>query len=256
MTRHQDPQDELADEFVVSPLPPIGKDGAPELQPMRRLPVHHPRLCEAGPCVHYHRMVLQMDVQSPMARRGPDGALESQEAAFHPQTHHYCYPDVGIETRLGDLPILECNRWSPITPAKRMFDDSIAEGFWQSDDGQRHQASIAAWRADRAREAQVAASSEAQAAADLAAMPSATPPTVGLMLSINEGVPRSIRCEWGATIGSLIETETGAMGLSSSDGWIIKNRKGALLSNRLDATVSQLGLTEGDYIHMSRKDRP
>src|SRR5215470_2227374 len=117
MSRHTDLQDELADEFEPSPLPPIGPDGGPDLQPMQPSPEMHPRLCEAGPCVHYHTFQVQMDVQSPIAARVADGGVLAGAAPpqpFHVETHHYCYPDSGIEFKIGSLPVVTCNRWSPM----------------------------------------------------------------------------------------------------------------------------------------------
>lgn len=93
----------------------MGPDGAPALDPVRPLPADPPRLCNAGPCRHYHQFQIQLDAQNPMDERKPDGSVVHHGRVFHVQTHHYCYPDVGIETELGALPVLACNRWVPIT---------------------------------------------------------------------------------------------------------------------------------------------
>lgn len=112
-------QDDLADGFETSALPPIGPDGAPRLESLRELPPEAPRLCTAGPCRHYHRFQIQLDAQNPMTERKPDGTVVNHGRVFHVQTHHYCYPDVGIETNLGALPVLSCNRWVPLTSLLR-----------------------------------------------------------------------------------------------------------------------------------------
>lgn len=108
-------QNTLTDNFEAGPLPPMGPDGAPTLEPVRPLPADPPRLCNAGPCRHYHQFQIQLDAQNPMAERKPDGTVVHHGRVFHVQTHHYCYPDVGIETELGSEPVLACNRWVPIT---------------------------------------------------------------------------------------------------------------------------------------------
>lgn len=92
-------------------MPALGPDGAPMLERAHELPLAPPRLCEAGPCRHYHVMQVQLDAQQPLGS-GPTGSVGS---VFHTELHHYCYPEVGIETNLGGQPVLACNRWVPIT---------------------------------------------------------------------------------------------------------------------------------------------
>ncbi len=91
----------------------MGRDGAPMLEPHGSIAVPPPRLCEVGPCRHYHRMVVQLDAQDPMTQRGSDGSVIDHGRSFHVETHHYCYPEVGIETHLG-ASVLDCNRWIPV----------------------------------------------------------------------------------------------------------------------------------------------
>ncbi len=97
----------------------MGADGAPSLAPVRDLPPDPPRLCEAGPCRHYHRFQIQLDAQNPMEERKSDGTVIRHGRVFHVQTHHYCYPDTGIELELGALPVLTCNHWVPATSLLR-----------------------------------------------------------------------------------------------------------------------------------------
>ena len=104
--RHNDAQESLADGIDLAPLPPMGADGQPQLAPAQPLPLEPPRLCEAGPCRHYHTFKIQLDAQNPMDS-GAHGHV------FHTERHHYCYPNTGVETNLGSLPVLECNRWVP-----------------------------------------------------------------------------------------------------------------------------------------------
>ena len=116
----QDPHNELQDGFDLAPVPPIGPDGAPQIPPQRVEPRARPSLCRAGPCRHYHRLAIQVDAATPGAVRLPivlpdgtpgavptaQGTIYRAPAAFYVETHHYCYPDVGIEMPLGALPVV------------------------------------------------------------------------------------------------------------------------------------------------------
>lgn len=104
--RHIDTQESLQDGIETGPLPAMGPDGSPLLEPARDLPPDPPRLCAYGPCRNYHTFKIQLDAQNPA-----DVALHGR--AFHTEQHHYCYPTVGVETNLGSLPVLECSRWTP-----------------------------------------------------------------------------------------------------------------------------------------------
>lgn len=189
----QDPHSDLQDGFEVAPLPPIGPDGAPQIPPQRADPPARPSLCQAGPCRRYHRLVVQVDAATPGAVRlpialprgtpgaelTPQGTVYRAPAAFHVQTHHYCYPDTGIEMPLGALPVVECNRWSPRlpvgTPVVRGRDgmepahgrvathktaDQHHTAFWDTAAGQRFRADVADWEAARAAEQAEAAQAE------------------------------------------------------------------------------------------------
>ncbi len=95
--------DSLAEGFEPSPLPPVGPDGSLMIPtPLARAPVA-PRLCELGPCRNYHR--LESQAQGHSFADGTEG--------LHVQVSHSCYPSVGIEVELGDIPVLRCNRWAP-----------------------------------------------------------------------------------------------------------------------------------------------
>lgn len=99
-------QDRMIEDFDPGPMPAMAPNGAPKLEPVAAYPEHPPRICSVGPCRHYHTFTTQVDAQNPMdvGRHG---------RAFHHQDHHYCYPGVGIDTELGAMPVLGCNRWSP-----------------------------------------------------------------------------------------------------------------------------------------------
>lgn len=140
--RSSDVRDDLADGIDAAPLPPMGPDGGPLLLPTRPAPPLPPRLCEAGPCARYHRLEIQMDAQNPMAEM-VDGKLVQHARVFHTTTHHYCYPDVGIETNLGSLPVLACNRWAPVkkllrstSAARRAYDLDMER--WHRDRDDEH----------------------------------------------------------------------------------------------------------------------
>lgn len=113
--KHVDPQNDLNDDFEPGPIV-AGPDGTLKLA-NKSLRPEPPRLCEAGPCRHYHTFAIQMDVETPKGDSvKPGGKVEggTQEQPFYVERHHYCYPTVGIETTLGALPVLECSLWEPI----------------------------------------------------------------------------------------------------------------------------------------------
>jgi len=173
----QEPHQELPDAFEPAPPPLMGVDGAPLVQPQRADPPPRPSLCTAGPCRRYHRLVTQVAAAEPGAVRlpihlpaGTPGALETEQgtiyrapAAFYVQTHHYCYPDTGIEMPLHDLPVVECNRWDPGGDPNDRGRRSREIGF--------HLDRVAEWEAERAAEATQAATVDAQITAALIAAP-------------------------------------------------------------------------------------
>jgi len=161
------PHDDLAEGFEPSPLPPMGPDGAPQIPALRVIPPARPSLCHAGPCVHYHRIVIQVDAADPRAVKvpirlpesapgvesAPSGSVYRAPAAYHTQTHHYCYPDTGIEIDLGALPVVECNRWECQRPDRAALE---------------HNRRVQEWEAARAAAAEEAAVIEQQIAESMA----------------------------------------------------------------------------------------
>lgn len=163
-----DAQDELQDGFEVGPLPPIGPDGGLQLPPMAKLATPCPRLCEVGPCRHYHRLEIQVDAADPMPIVRPDGEVVHLPGSFHVETHHYCYPDIGIEIVLGSLPVTKCNRFAPLLAghAQNVREDA-SHAFWTSPDGVAYREKVRAWEAERAGERAEAQEAERLIAASL-----------------------------------------------------------------------------------------
>jgi hypothetical protein len=266
--RHIEPQDALAADFEVSPLPPIGKDGAPELTPLRPIAPGHPRLCEAGPCVRYHSFQLQMDVQDPQPVRQPDGSVATAAKPFHVQTHHYCYPEPGIETELGKLPILQCNRWEPVDPVTKRGLDAARERYWATPEGQAHQVQIAAWKAARDLELATETAARSHAAEDLAAMPAAAAPEplrrvrirVAFVEEFSKGLTTDaafdVLAAWDDKIGDLV---VGAAADSLKfQRVLIRNHRGYMIGDQTcKRTVAQVGLTDGDVLFVEpQKETP
>lgn len=168
--RSNDIQDDLAEGFEVAKVPPVGPDGALRGPPMRPRVPPPPRLCEQGPCVHYHQFTIQLDAEQARAAAvaGPGenhGALVGDGGQdFHAEVHHYCYPTSGVESRLGSLPIIQCNRWTPKDYTELLAAENRGSDFLASADGKRYLAEQAAWSAARAAEqaAQDADTAEAE----------------------------------------------------------------------------------------------
>lgn len=102
-----DPTSRLAAEFVPSPVPAIGPDGAPSLEPapiepLRVLPIS---LCTMGPCRNFHSLLSKIDATEP---------IDGSSGGVHLQPMRACYPAPGVEIELT-APIKECNRWSPMS---------------------------------------------------------------------------------------------------------------------------------------------
>ncbi|HEY4266727.1 MAG TPA: hypothetical protein VGM94_00915 [Galbitalea sp.] len=159
-------RDDLTDGFTPSPLPPLGPDGSllftdSQTQGSPRLA---PRMCEQGPCVHYHRLETQLDAETP--RDGSDGGL-------HVQVHHTCYPQSGIEFELGDTPVVACNLWLPTSATLEKRRKAERDRHLKSKSGKQFLKDMNAWqvaRADAARVAEeVAAAQRELLAAELAA---------------------------------------------------------------------------------------
>jgi hypothetical protein len=147
--------DDLAEGFEPAPLA-IGPDGGVAMTARAREIPPPPRLCAAGPCRHYHTFTIQLDAERPMAGHVAQGAKhgalvgDGGPAPFHVRRHHYCYPDVGIETELGDLPVLECSRWTPQLRVDQMDDLERREQFLHSDAGRKYTYELEDWKAARA----------------------------------------------------------------------------------------------------------
>lgn len=211
------------------------------LEPLRELAKDPPRLCEAGPCAHYHRFCLQVDAENPKDERRPDGTVIHHGRVFHVQTHHYCYPDVGIETNLGALPVLACNRWVPIGGLiRRVFKKAALERAFERE--------VAAWKAREDREV-----SRAALAAEV----------YPLRLSVVVRWPASEQRRAG---GKVIEVDAkpswavhlvaeaafAELDLDPKQFWIdeierLDDPRGAQIGN-LKATLEQLGITATKFL--------
>jgi hypothetical protein len=150
--RHNHAQDDAIEGFDESELPAMGPGGIAGAHD-RKLAPPPPRLCEVGPCVHYHRFAIQLDAEGPKAASVlAGGKLEGPppEQPFHIRVHHYCYPDVGIETELGSTPVMQCNRWSPMPPSQAaMIATRNSEFFANDPRGQKYVAEMQAWESAR-----------------------------------------------------------------------------------------------------------
>jgi hypothetical protein len=171
------PPGDLAEGFEPGPVPTVGADGHVQMSGSRPPLPPRPRMCDAGPCRHYHRLEIQVDAANPRAQKipirlpvlqpgmeaSPGGVIWQAPAAFHTVVEHYCYPDIGIEMDLGATPVVECNRWSPRMYGDGGLNDAVIRNrdqFWQSRAGQEHAQAVAAWEAARAREAAQAQEAE------------------------------------------------------------------------------------------------
>lgn len=147
--QRNDVQD-MASDFEPAPLA-IGPDGGIAITPEAKAIPPPPRLCEAGPCVNYHRFTTQLDAEAPIGSAvGAGGRVVGlpEGQPFHVETHHYCYPTMGIETKLGALPVLECNRWEPRIPYEVTSIGQRRAKFLASEAGQAFTDARAAWRAE------------------------------------------------------------------------------------------------------------
>lgn len=177
--RSKELQDELQAGFETTPLPAPAPDGTLALPPMRRSLPQAPRLCAQGPCVHYHRLTVQLDAESARAAAVAAGAVHhgrlvgAPSESFHTATHHYCYPEKGIEADLGALPVLECNLWLPLAdridleipkgPVLGPWRADIIYRFMGSEAGERYARELAAWKQALAAEERAQREAEAEA---------------------------------------------------------------------------------------------
>jgi len=244
-----DVQDELAEGFDPSPLPPIGRDGGLALPPLRKIVDPPPRICDVGPCAHYHQFETQLDVASPLAHKGPDGHLTASAQPFHIKTHHYCYPSPGIELALEALPVLRCNRWDPVAVP------GVVTSVHRADLQAEYTTILDAWIAARRKETELEDDQRARAAAELAQMP-AVRSGVNLTVAVDGYGCVPVFAMWGDTAAHV-----GWLGLAQVAGaaldqnaFTVCDRKGVLPSP--DNTIAQLGMTEGDLIILKQKAAP
>lgn len=171
------PNDALADGWEPSPPPHVGPDGLAIGPPSVENVPPYPSLCEAGPCVHFHRFEIQVEATSPLSQQvpielpdgprveaTPGGKVYRPLPVFHTRVERYCYPDTGIELELGSTSMVRCNRFSPVggweeyrRPRMRKPTDENPSGDSRS---QSYIAKVKAWKDARAKEAHEAADVE------------------------------------------------------------------------------------------------
>lgn len=181
MKRTVDVQSDLADGVDLSAPVPVGPDGLPGPPPVSRdVAPPRPRLCEQGPCASYHRLEIQLDAQDPRTQRLPvapaglpgvqpvdGGGLYTAPPVYHTQITHYCYPSPGVEMVLGDMPVVQCNRWRPFRPASSVEElgylpDTVTPTeYLGTREGKAYLAEVSAWESARREETHAAAIAEA-----------------------------------------------------------------------------------------------
>lgn len=240
--RSNDVRDDMADGIELAPLPPMAKDGGPELEAARPIPPARPRLCEAGPCRHYHRMEVQVDAAQPKAEVHEDGTITKAAAVFHREVHHYCYPDVGIETNLGAMPVTACNRWHPLLPADHLAAEKHGEVFMESRAGRDYLDELAAWEAHR--------DAEAQAATDVvigSVEPIAIIVTICLPGAETEA---TVTIPPGATLATLVTEVLRRSGRTEPlEDWDL--REGDDILTNLTATLAMLAIADGARLSLT-----
>jgi hypothetical protein len=69
-----------------------------------------------------------------------DGGTPGQA---HRQVTRACYPAVGIELELGEVPVLQCSRWEPDNEQQRL--DSLRGAFLKTPDGKVYAEKVTAF---------------------------------------------------------------------------------------------------------------
>lgn len=187
-----DVQSDLADGFEPGPLPAMATDGGFAPPPPAKISDPPPRLCEQGPCACYHKIEIVMDSAKPIGAELDDQGRvtgPAPDVRGNIEIHHYCYPSVGIETRLGSLPVVGCNRWDPVLATAAALEQRRQE-YLKTADGQRYLGELGDWE-DRQKEAideEVKAAEDAAAVlAEAARAREAAPPAQPVVLAT--GIP-------------------------------------------------------------------
>lgn len=235
-----DIHNDLADEIEPGPIA-VGPDGSLGITQNARATPPPPRICEAGPCRHYHRFVTQLDAERPMAGGIEHGGEQhgrligdAGPAPFYVRVHHFCYPTAGIECDLRDLPVLECNRWSP--QVGYSVDEQDRQKFIATEAGQRHQREMAAWIEARRAEA-------LESATDSAITPEITHVIVWV-----GGHNYKIKADgWSSILAVCQQACVAACMSEPSAEWILYDHDGNPITN-LDATLHQLGIADGQEL--------
>lgn len=246
--RSHDIPGKLAEGFEGAPLH-ISPDGGIAMSPEARELPPPPRICEQGPCRNYHRFTHQLDAEQPIGGDVEQGELHGKVTGdpgpklFYKKTHHYCYPTAGIELELGEMPMLECNRWDPI-----QYEDAALrerrDAFYRSPEGRRYREELAEWRA---------ALEEHQRALESAT--SGDLPTIERVYMVYEGQEFPIAAAGGVPLISMCDAAVhaivGALGVHIPD-YELADAQGNPITN-LQATLHDLGIVDGERFILTRK---
>lgn len=239
--RSNDLRDELQEGIEPAPMPPRAPDGGLEFTPAVPIEEGPPRLCESGPCRHYHRLDVQMDAANPRAER-VNGRLVRHAKVFHVLVNHYCYPDVGIETNLGSMPVLSCNRWDPELGILARLTGGVGRAR------RRYEREFGAFEA--AREA------EARALAEAAGLVADPIPLVVIFSRVDaEAQPVEVAMDGDMTVVGVIGAAVRRTAIQLEQHTYTVEIDGAPVGN-LDATLLELELVPGTRIVVNLSHEP
>lgn len=85
------------------------------------IPAAEPKtfVCLRGPCRHYWQLEMHFDAGNPEETWDPEIGLKDEHGdpiRAPRKIERVCLAHPGVETELEDTAVLECSRWSPMTP--------------------------------------------------------------------------------------------------------------------------------------------
>ena len=151
--KSREDETELEDDYIQPEPPSMGPDGLPVHPPAPPLEMDlPPRLCDQGPCVHYHcfkvPLAAQPSIAGTVAHDDQGRSVLVGDPTPDPirlQSHHYCYPTPGIEFPL-DAPVLECNLWDPGNIYQAQIEGRRTNYLENTLAGQQFRTALDAWR--------------------------------------------------------------------------------------------------------------
>jgi hypothetical protein len=196
-------------------------------------------------------MTSQLDEERPIGgsvAQGDDhGKItgDAGPAPFHVVVHHYCYPTVGVETNLGDLPVLECNRWEPVFESDLRELAQRRHVFMESERGQTYKRELAEWH-------------EARAAEEALATEAAGPFISAVVVTVDgreyeiavDGDPMTIRQLRQRAYDSAYWPPS-PPAPAPLDAYQLLDAVGNAITN-LDSTLNELGITDGERFILQR----